>query len=105
MVNYLGCPREPPPARDAALRRPRALSLRLTRRTAARPHSIPPTGKQNQTSAANDLNQLMSIISIIDTNELAIFSKKFRAAANPTEKLICLIEHASLVEAIKNNKF
>ncbi|GBP30808.1 hypothetical protein EVAR_82550_1 [Eumeta japonica] len=30
---------------------------------------------------------------------------KFRAGANPTEKLISHIEHVSLVKAIKNNKF
>ncbi|GBP63381.1 hypothetical protein EVAR_56492_1 [Eumeta japonica] len=73
---------------------------------AAGPRSVPPAGKQNQTSAADHLNQLMSIISIIDNNELAILAKKFRTAANPTEKLTCLIEHASLVEAIiKNSKF
>ncbi|GBP22419.1 hypothetical protein EVAR_78595_1 [Eumeta japonica] len=59
---------------------------------------LPARNETYQTSAADNLNHLMSIISIIDTNELA---KKFRAPANPTEKLICLIEHSSLVDAIK----
>ncbi|GBP24638.1 hypothetical protein EVAR_15844_1 [Eumeta japonica] len=74
-------------------------------RAAAGPRSVPATAKQNQTSTADDLKQIISVISIIDTNELAILTKKFRAATNSTEKLISLIEYASLVEAIINNKF
>ncbi|GBP97659.1 Nucleic-acid-binding protein from transposon X-element [Eumeta japonica] len=85
--------------------RPRAVSSTLSyARAAAEPRNAPPAAKNNPTSA-DDLSQLMSIITVIDTSELAILAKKFRTAANPTEKLICLIEHASLVEAIKNNKF
>ncbi|GBP68224.1 hypothetical protein EVAR_50369_1 [Eumeta japonica] len=98
---------QPQPGKAA----PRRTSARAVSSTlsyalaAAGPRSVPPAVKHNQTSAADDLNQLMSIISIIDTNELVILAKEFRAAASPTEKLICLIEHASLVGAIENNKF
>ncbi|GBP55049.1 hypothetical protein EVAR_46345_1 [Eumeta japonica] len=111
-ANYLGYPRapkkSPPPPETAAPRRApaRAVSSTLSyARAAAGPRSVPPAEKQNQTFAADDLNQLISIISIIDTNELVILAKKFRTAANPTEKLLSLIEHASHVEAITNNKF
>ncbi|GBP11630.1 Nucleic-acid-binding protein from transposon X-element [Eumeta japonica] len=91
---------EPPPAEKAAPRRApaRAFSSTLSyARAAAGPRNVPPAAKHNQTSA-DDLSHLMSIISIIDTNELAILAKKFCTAANPTEKLICLIEHALPVE-------
>ncbi|GBP50545.1 Nucleic-acid-binding protein from transposon X-element [Eumeta japonica] len=106
-ANYLGCPRAPkraPPPEKAAPRRApaRAVSSTLSyARAAAGPRNAPPAAKNTSTSA-DDLSQLMSVITVIDTSELAILAKKFRTAANPTEKLICLIEHASLVEAIKN---
>ncbi|GBP37970.1 hypothetical protein EVAR_84957_1 [Eumeta japonica] len=82
-------------------------------RATAVPRSVPSLSKPNQSSTADDLKQLMSIISVFDTNELAILAKKFRATANPTEKLISLIGHASdacgafasFVETIKNSKF
>ncbi|GBP08153.1 hypothetical protein EVAR_2939_1 [Eumeta japonica] len=93
-ANYLACPRAPkraPPPEKAATRRAPARAVSSTLSNA------PPASKNNQTFA-NDLSQLMSI-----TNSR--FSRKFRTAANPTEKLLCLIEHYSLVEAIKNNKF
>ncbi|GBP44703.1 Nucleic-acid-binding protein from transposon X-element [Eumeta japonica] len=106
-ANYLGCPRAPkrapPPEKAAPCRAPaRAVSSTLSyARAAAGPRNAPPAAKNNPTSA-DGLSQLMSIITVIDTSELAILAKKFRTAANPTEKLISLIEHASLVEAIKN---
>ncbi|GBP91942.1 hypothetical protein EVAR_68797_1 [Eumeta japonica] len=78
-----------------------ARSLGCIHRAAAGPRNAPPAAKIIETSA-DDLSQLMSIINVIDTSELAILAKKFRSAANPTEKLLCLVEHASLVEAIKN---
>ncbi|GBP90185.1 hypothetical protein EVAR_64167_1 [Eumeta japonica] len=64
---------------------------------------VTPAAAKNSATSADDLSQLMSIITVIDTSELMILAKKFRAAANPTEKLLCLVEHASLVEAIKIN--
>ncbi|GBP59825.1 Nucleic-acid-binding protein from transposon X-element [Eumeta japonica] len=106
-ANYLGCPRapkRPPPPEKAVPRRAptRPVSSTLSyARAAAGPRNAPPAAKNIATSA-DDLSQLVSIITVIDTSELAILAKKFRTAANPTEKLICLIEHASLVEAIKN---
>ncbi|GBO99771.1 Nucleic-acid-binding protein from transposon X-element [Eumeta japonica] len=106
-ANYLGCPRapkRPPPPEKAVPRRAPARAVSATfsyARAAAGPRNAPPAAKNIATSA-DDLSQLMSIITIIDTNELAILAKKFRSAANPTEKLLCLVEHASLVEAIKN---
>ncbi|GBO98564.1 hypothetical protein EVAR_138_1 [Eumeta japonica] len=111
-TNYRGRSRAPkrgPPAPEKAApcRAPaRAASNTLSyARAAMGPRSVPPASKQNQSSTTDDLKQLMSIMSIIDTNKLATQAKKLRAAANPTEKLISLIEHASFVEAIKNNKF
>ncbi|GBP79878.1 Nucleic-acid-binding protein from transposon X-element [Eumeta japonica] len=106
-ANYLGCPRapkRPPPPEKAVPRRApaRAVSAAFSyARAAAGPRNAPPAAKNSATSA-DDLSQLMSIITVIDTSELMILAKKFRAAANPTEKLLCLVEHASLVEAIKN---
>ncbi|GBP39097.1 Nucleic-acid-binding protein from transposon X-element [Eumeta japonica] len=106
-ANYLGCPRapkRPPPPEKAVPRRApaRAVSAAFSyARAAAGPRNAPPAAKIIETSA-DDLSQLISIINIIDTSELAILAKKFRSAANPTEKLLCLVEHASLVEAIKN---
>ncbi|GBP41793.1 hypothetical protein EVAR_26915_1 [Eumeta japonica] len=104
----LACSKKSPPLEKAALPRApvRAVSTTISyTRAAAGPRSVPPVAKQNQTSTEDDLKQLMIIISTIDTNEFTTLAKKFRAAANPTEKLTSLIEHASLVEAIKNNKF
>ncbi|GBP92680.1 hypothetical protein EVAR_81858_1 [Eumeta japonica] len=106
-ANYLGCPRapkRPPPPEKAVPRRApaRAVSAAFSyARAAAGPRNAPAAAKNSATSA-DDLSQLMSIITVIDTSELMILAKKFRAAANPTEKLLCLVEHASLVEAIKN---
>ncbi|GBP46496.1 Nucleic-acid-binding protein from transposon X-element [Eumeta japonica] len=90
-ANYLGCPRAPkraPPPEKAAPRRApaRAVSSTLSyARAAAGPRNAPPAAKNNSTSA-DDLSQLMSVITVIDTSELAILAKKFRTAANPTEK-------------------
>ncbi|GBP88268.1 hypothetical protein EVAR_82728_1 [Eumeta japonica] len=47
---------------------------------------------------------IVSVIFIIDTNELALLAKKYHAAANPTDRLAVLKERASLVyRNIKNN--
>ncbi|GBP36376.1 Nucleic-acid-binding protein from transposon X-element [Eumeta japonica] len=100
-ANYLGCPRapkRPPPPVKAVPRRAPARAVSATfsyARAAAGPRNTPPAAKNIATSA-DDLSQLMSIITIIDTSELAILAKKFRSAANPTEKLLRLVEHASL---------
>ncbi|GBO99313.1 hypothetical protein EVAR_100861_1 [Eumeta japonica] len=102
-ANYIGCPRAPKRAlpREDRAAPARAFSNTLGyARAAAGPCSVPPAAKQNQPSTADDLKQLMLIISITDINEPAVLVKN-SAAVNPTEKLISLIEHALLVEAIK----
>ncbi|GBP07031.1 hypothetical protein EVAR_4452_1 [Eumeta japonica] len=72
-VNYLGYPRAPkrapPPKKPRRAERARAHVLNNSK---FRPRSgwttqRPPAAKQNQTSTTDDLKQLMSIISIIDT--------------------------------------
>ncbi|GBP56061.1 hypothetical protein EVAR_43823_1 [Eumeta japonica] len=110
-ANYLRCPHAPkraPPHGNVSPRRAtaRTVSNTLTyARAATGPRSVPPTTKLNQFSTADDLKQLLSIILVIDTNELAILARKFRAAANPTEKLSSLVEQASILETIKSSKF
>ncbi|GBP12561.1 Nucleic-acid-binding protein from transposon X-element [Eumeta japonica] len=120
-ANYLGCPRAskkyPTPNRNnrdnnsspndkAALRRApaRAVSKNTTYAniTAGR-RKDPPKSKSDVST--DTLSQIMSVISIIDINELADLAKSFKAASNPVEKLLILAKHASLVETIKNNKF
>ncbi|GBP47847.1 hypothetical protein EVAR_43538_1 [Eumeta japonica] len=61
--------------------------------------------KSNSDVSTDTLSQIMSVISIIDINELADLAKSFKTASNPVEKLLILTKHASLVETIKNNKF
>ncbi|GBP82704.1 hypothetical protein EVAR_64592_1 [Eumeta japonica] len=63
----------------------------------------PPNNVPNVTST-EDIKILLSVINSIDIDELALLTKKFKAAANPVEKIIILAEHTSLVETIKNNK-
>ncbi|GBP67612.1 hypothetical protein EVAR_98666_1 [Eumeta japonica] len=58
-------------------------------RAAAGPRNAPAAAKNSVTSA-DDLSQLMSIITVIDTSELMILAK-FRAAANPTENCYALL--------------
>ncbi|GBP57113.1 Nucleic-acid-binding protein from transposon X-element [Eumeta japonica] len=121
-ANYLGCPRAAPkkyptPSRNnrdnnshpndkAAPRRApaRAVSKNATYAnvTAGRRKDPPKTKSDVSTDT---LSQIMSVISIIDINELADLAKSFKAASNPVEKLLILAKHASLVETIKNNKF
>ncbi|GBP13696.1 hypothetical protein EVAR_73604_1 [Eumeta japonica] len=60
--------------------RPRARSQLRTHSIGSRNSAS--TAEQNQSSPADDLKQLMSITFIIDTNKLAILTKKFRATAN-----------------------
>ncbi|GBP61934.1 hypothetical protein EVAR_44990_1 [Eumeta japonica] len=77
-ANYLRCPRAakraPRPEEDALHRAlTRAFSTTLSyARAAAGPNSVPLTAKQNQSSAEEDLKQLVSIIPIINNNELRI---------------------------------
>ncbi|GBP44070.1 hypothetical protein EVAR_85224_1 [Eumeta japonica] len=90
-----------PPPEKAAPPCARARRLgHLSAQAAADRNARPPQKYLNIRSRRSE--QLMSVITVIDTSELTILAK-FRTAANPTEKLICLIEHASLVEAIKIN--
>ncbi|GBP28333.1 hypothetical protein EVAR_11795_1 [Eumeta japonica] len=63
----------------------------------------PPKNTSNYTST-EDIKVLLSVITSIDIGALALFAKKFQVATNPVEKIIVFAEHASLVEAIKNNK-
>ncbi|GBP12035.1 hypothetical protein EVAR_5873_1 [Eumeta japonica] len=73
------------PKRPRRVERPCAVSFSLSYALAtAGPPSVPPTSKPNQSSTADDLKQLMSLI---DTNELTILTKKFRAAVNSMENL------------------
>ncbi|GBP17298.1 hypothetical protein EVAR_17787_1 [Eumeta japonica] len=107
-ANYLGRPRAPrrtPPVTKATLRQESASALSNTLSyvgVAEGARSVSPAIKFNQLIISI---QLMLIISVIDTIQLAILTRKYRAAANPTEKLISLIKYDSLEEAIINSKF
>ncbi|GBP81545.1 hypothetical protein EVAR_57190_1 [Eumeta japonica] len=68
-------------------------------RAAAGPRNAPAAAKNSATSA-DDLSQLMSIITVIDTSELMILAK-IPCRREPDGKIACLVEHASLVEATK----
>ncbi|GBP44909.1 hypothetical protein EVAR_24824_1 [Eumeta japonica] len=57
---------------------------RLLRPCNGGPPQRPAHDRQKQSSTADDLNQLMKIISIIDNNEFAILAKKYRTTASPT---------------------
>ncbi|GBP58543.1 hypothetical protein EVAR_34545_1 [Eumeta japonica] len=104
-VNYIGCPRAPKRAPRSQGRATPSTQGRGPNYTNLRESSHHPALKPYQSFTADDLKQLMSIISIIDPNKFAMLEKKIRAAANPAEKLISLIERASIIEAIKNSKF
>ncbi|GBP10325.1 hypothetical protein EVAR_5392_1 [Eumeta japonica] len=72
-ANYLGCPRapkEPPPEKAAR----RSISARSSRPRIAtperRPDRVTPRPPQNTSTSADDLSQLMSVITVIDTSEL-----------------------------------
>ncbi|GBP07603.1 Nucleic-acid-binding protein from transposon X-element [Eumeta japonica] len=90
-ANYLGCPRAPkraPPPEKAAPRRAPAravLSTLTYARAAAGPRNAPPAAKNNSTSA-DDLSQLMSVITVIATGELAILAKKNSAPPRTRRK-------------------
>ncbi|GBP10611.1 hypothetical protein EVAR_76429_1 [Eumeta japonica] len=94
-LKYARAPKEPPPPSPPALEKAtprrapaRALSATLSyARTAAGSRSVPSAVKQNQSSTADDLKQLMSIIPIIDTNELAPLAKKLLATSIPDGKI------------------
>ncbi|GBP22426.1 hypothetical protein EVAR_78602_1 [Eumeta japonica] len=92
--------RDPPPEKAVLRRAPaRAQSGIQLARAAAGPRNAPAAAKNSATSA-DDLSQLMSIITVIDTSELMILAK-IPCRREPDGKLLCLVEHASLVEAIK----
>ncbi|GBP62111.1 hypothetical protein EVAR_53889_1 [Eumeta japonica] len=55
------------------------------------------------TMSTEDIKVLLLAISSIDIGELTFLAKKFKAAANPVEKIIDLAVHASFVKAIQNN--
>ncbi|GBP18270.1 hypothetical protein EVAR_9113_1 [Eumeta japonica] len=67
------------------------------------PRKDPLKNITNDTST-EDIKVMLSVITSIDIEELALLAKKFKGVANPVEKIIVLAEHASLVEANKNNK-
>ncbi|GBP23646.1 hypothetical protein EVAR_80263_1 [Eumeta japonica] len=73
-ANYLGCLHAPKRARPPEKAAPRHAAARAVSstlsyaRAAAGPRNAPPAAKNNQTSA-DDLSQLMSIISIIDISK------------------------------------
>ncbi|GBP75526.1 hypothetical protein EVAR_53567_1 [Eumeta japonica] len=64
----------------------------------------PPTNSAPNKTSIEDVEALVSMISIVDIGETASLAKKFKAAADPVEKILLFAGHASLVEAIKNNK-
>ncbi|GBP41448.1 hypothetical protein EVAR_36204_1 [Eumeta japonica] len=69
----------------------------------AGPSKDPPKNVPNDTYT-EDIIVLFSVIISIDISELGFHAKKFKAAANPVEKIIVLAKHPSLVESINNNK-
>ncbi|GBP52255.1 hypothetical protein EVAR_83116_1 [Eumeta japonica] len=119
-ANYLGCSRAPKRKsiqinynkkaprykfRSRRAEHPRAWSQIIypTRKQQRIPQD-PPTNRAPITSSTEDIRALMSMISIIDIGEIVLLAKKFKAAANPEEKILILAEEAPLMEAIKNNK-
>ncbi|GBP34434.1 Nucleic-acid-binding protein from transposon X-element [Eumeta japonica] len=90
-ANYLGCPRapkRPPPPEKAVPRRAPARPVSSTfsyARAAAGPRNAPPAAK-NIPTPADDLSQLVSIITVIDTGELAILAKKIPYRREPDGK-------------------
>ncbi|GBP00105.1 hypothetical protein EVAR_74398_1 [Eumeta japonica] len=68
-------------------------------------HKDPPFNSAPITSSSKDIKAMMSTISIINIGEIVLLAKKFKAAANPMEKILILVEHAPLVEAIRITKF
>ncbi|GBP14346.1 hypothetical protein EVAR_92345_1 [Eumeta japonica] len=51
-----------------------------------------------QQSQTGDIKVLLSVITSLDIGKLALLVKKFKAAANPVEKIVVLVEHTSLVD-------
>ncbi|GBP74838.1 hypothetical protein EVAR_55108_1 [Eumeta japonica] len=104
-ANYLGCPsaskRAPVPQKNSlpsAIVVPRRPPSCVYFDAELRPHSggtpqRSASSNQRQSSAANGLKQLMLIISIMDTNELAILAKKYRPAVSSIEKSINRVVH------------
>ncbi|GBP55024.1 hypothetical protein EVAR_46320_1 [Eumeta japonica] len=90
-ANYLDAraPKDPPSQKPSAYRRAVSATFSYAERRLDRVTPGPRKTLQHPLTS-----QLMSIITI-DTSELAILAK-IRSAANPTEKLLCLVEHASL---------
>ncbi|GBP84643.1 hypothetical protein EVAR_65569_1 [Eumeta japonica] len=66
------------------------------------PRKDPSTNSAPNNTSTENIKALRSMISIIDFGKIAFLAKK--AAASPVEKILLLVEHAALVEAIKNNK-
>ncbi|GBP34443.1 Nucleic-acid-binding protein from transposon X-element [Eumeta japonica] len=97
-----GPPACTPPPEKAVPRRAPAPCLVHSVTPERQPDRVTPRPPQNIPTSADDLSQLVSIITVIDTSELAILAK-IPHRREPDGKLICLIEHASLVEAIKIN--
>ncbi|GBP09534.1 hypothetical protein EVAR_76547_1 [Eumeta japonica] len=60
-----------------------------------------PSTRLTALRAAENIKALMSMISIIDIGKIVLLANKFKAVANPVKKILILIEHAPLVEAIK----
>ncbi|GBP37245.1 hypothetical protein EVAR_35678_1 [Eumeta japonica] len=54
----------------------------------AGPGKNPPTNSQPSTSPSEEIKALMSVISIIDIGEIVLLANKFKAAANPVEKVL-----------------
>ncbi|GBP24650.1 hypothetical protein EVAR_15856_1 [Eumeta japonica] len=67
----------------------------------AGPRTDPPPQTKTNSTPSENIKALMSVISIIDIGEVVLLANKFKAAANPVEKILILAEHAPLVEAIK----
>ncbi|GBP07168.1 hypothetical protein EVAR_92074_1 [Eumeta japonica] len=88
----------------ARTERPRAVPANVSyAKMTAGPRKDPPKNFLNDTSTEN-IKVLLSVITSVDIGELVLLAKKFKGAASPVEKIIVLVEHASLVETIKNNK-
>ncbi|GBP39254.1 hypothetical protein EVAR_22660_1 [Eumeta japonica] len=88
--------------RDPSTRRPyrRARVRRHSAMLERRLDRVTPGRRKNSATSADDLGQLMSIITVIDTGELMILAK-IPCRREPDEKLLCLVEHASLVRPSK----
>ncbi|GBP55025.1 hypothetical protein EVAR_46321_1 [Eumeta japonica] len=96
----------PPPAQAAPRRAPaRAVTQKLSyAKATAGPHTDPPPQTKTNSTPSENIKALMSVISIIEIGEVVLLANKFKAAANPVEKIQILAEHALLVEAIKNSR-